>query len=98
MAHRDAELIFDEPEYGELSQSAKDRIASAIDSAEILYPDMSKTKHRYYLVDRFIETNFKKDSKGGLPGHRYYDLADFELDTLDSLEVIADLLRSKTFQ
>ncbi len=37
------------------------------------------TPQAYYLVDKFVKTNFNKISKGGLLGFKYFDLSDYGL-------------------
>jgi hypothetical protein len=47
------------------------------------------TGEKFYLCDEFAETEFRKESHGGIYGHRYLDLRDFLGPTLPA--TIADL-------
>jgi hypothetical protein len=54
--------------------------------------------HRFYLVDRFRETDFRKGSPGGLRGPRFLDLGEIlGTERLPSVEEIAELLSGKTW-
>lgn len=61
---------------GELTQDEKQRILVACKNAPGRGWDVS-TGHKFYLCDELVETDFKKQSSGGIPGHRYLDLRDF---------------------
>jgi len=39
------------------------------------YYDLKENPHRFYLVDKFIPTNAKKTSPGGIWGMRYLDMS-----------------------
>lgn len=55
------------PETGRLTGDHRKRIESSFDK-----PDQP---YRYYLVDRFVPTDAKKTSSGGIMGLRYLDLS-----------------------
>jgi hypothetical protein len=58
-----------------LTQEQKERILGAADEAQARGWDLS-TGHRFFLCDDFQETDFRKTSRGGIMGHRYFDLED----------------------
>lgn len=71
----DAGLIaFDEPEAGTLNDARRQAIRDVIDAAGTYYPSLGETKHRFYIVDVFAPTDFRKMSPGGMMGHRYFDI------------------------
>ena len=52
--------------------------------------------HRFSVVDCFHSTRFKKTSRGGMRGMKYFDLGhELELDELPPVVNIAELLNSK---
>ncbi|WP_022792392.1 hypothetical protein [Marinococcus halotolerans] len=55
--------------------------------------------HRFFFVDRFEETEYKKPTPGGLMGQRYFDLADLPGFTSElSTKEIAELLDNKVWE
>jgi hypothetical protein len=62
-------------EYGTLTASHRSRIQQMIEATP--YYDLASEPHRYYVVNCFLETNFRKVSSGGMRGHRYFDLSDY---------------------
>lgn len=68
------EIVFDNPELGNLSEEQRQAIFDVIAAAQKYYPDLEDEKHRYYVVDAFTPTDFRKTSPGGMMGHRYFDI------------------------
>ena len=68
------ELIFDNPEMGILDDAKRQTIREMIDSSQEYYPNFQENKIRYYIVDKFEQTDFKKKTRGGMMGHRYFDI------------------------
>lgn len=63
-----------------LNENEKSRIIGAIRSNEKQKRGWNlHTPQAYYLVDKFVKTNFNKISKGGLLGFKYFDLSDYGL-------------------
>lgn len=91
------EIIFEE-EYGQLTEDRKNSIQKAISDGDTHGYDMRNTKHRYFFVEKFYETDFKKMTSGAAMGSRIFDLSQI-LDTnpLPPTEKIAELLNSKTW-
>ena len=60
---------------GEPHQPTKEelnRILGIVDGSD--YYNLRHEETRYYIVDRFVKTNFEKTSKYGIFGHRYFNL------------------------
>lgn len=72
-------LQISDHEYGSdtLSEEAKKQLLEAIEAADTLYGYVSQVDHRYYITEKMVETNFSKDSSGGLWGHRYFDIGKY---------------------
>ncbi len=87
-----------EAEYGELTEERKSKIHKAIaDGIEHGY-DLKSIKHRYFFVDKFHETDFKKITPRAPMGTRIFDLSQIlETEQLPSTSEIAELLKSKTW-
>lgn len=56
----------------ELTDKEKGRIKGIAEDSH--YYNLRGEETRYYIVDKFVETNFKKMSKHGIQGHRYFVL------------------------
>lgn len=83
-------------ERGELSQERKELIKKAIEDAKNYGYVLSN--ERYFFVDKFYETDFKKVSSGAPMGSRLFDLTNvLGLDKLPSVQKIANLLKSMTW-
>lgn len=66
------------------------RILGIVDGSSSYY-NLAGESVRYYIVDEFVPTNFKKISKHGIQGHRYFTL-DSDDEKVDGAipEVFAD--------
>lgn len=85
-----------EAEFGKLTDYRKEQVDKAIiDGKKYGYV---LTNERYFFVEKFYETNFKKTSPGGSMGSRNFDLCQvLEMDKLPDTEKIAELLKNKTW-
>lgn len=95
------DIVFDEPEFGTLNENHRRAIRAAIRAAIPYYPDLVDSRHRYYLVDGFSETDFQKKTRGGMMGHRYFDIeeiSDAPLPADASGSQAAEALSGKTFE
>jgi len=99
---KDGELIVEAEEFGALSVEQRNRIKAIICAAETYFKGFASDSHRYYLVDRFSETDVRKASSGGMMGHRYFDIAKLGgADTLRhdaSSEDVATILNGATYE
>ena len=87
-----------EVEYGELTEERKKKIDNAITKGIEFNYDLKNHKHRYFFVEKFYETNFKKITPYAPRGTRIFDLTQvLETDKLPDTEIIAELLRDKTW-
>lgn len=85
-------------EYGELTKDRKQKIKLAMDNADTHGYDIRMIEHRYFFVEQFYETDFKKITPRAPMGSRIFDLTQiFATDNLPDTEKIAELLRTKTW-
>jgi len=85
-----------EAELGKLTDFRKEQIEKAIvDGKNYGY---ALTNERYFFVEKFYETDFKKTSSGGSMGSRNFDLTQvLEIEKLPDTKQIAELLKHKTW-
>lgn len=86
-------------ELGELTEECKEMIVEAMDDGRLFGYDLKSTGHRYFFVEEFHETDFKKTSRGGSMGTRIFDLTQV-LDREDIPEIgeLAELLKDRTWE
>ncbi len=83
---------------GSLTQQQEETIINVINEAHKKFGYNISSKHRFFFVDKFIETNFIKTSKNGMMGKRYFDIANVTgFDKNMTTEEIAKLLKDKTW-
>jgi hypothetical protein len=83
-------------ELGELTNERREQIAKAIDDG--LSSGYSMTDLRFFFVEKFYETDFKKVTPRAPMGTRVFDLSDIlETEQLPSTEDIAEILKTKTW-
>ncbi|PXW62967.1 hypothetical protein [Methylobacterium sp. B4] len=68
------EMTFDDPETGSLDDARRQAIRDVVAAAQAYYPGLEASRHRYYVVDAFTPTDFRKRTGGGMMGHRYFDI------------------------
>jgi len=82
-----------------ITDAHRDLICQVIDSTP--YYHLDNEPHRFYLVNGFFETSFRKQSPHGLQSHRYFDVSDYVIDLKPSPEtsakMLADALSDKYF-
>lgn len=89
------ELNF-ETEYGTLTLEHKDKIKMALEDGISHGYDLKNRKHRYFFVEKFYDTDFKKTTPRAPMGTRIFDLSQIlETDTLPETDEIAKKLREK---
>lgn len=88
-----------EVEKGSITDEMKQRIYDAIHDGKNYGYNLQDTKHRYFFVDEFFDTNFEKETKGAPRGSRMFDLCDLlDVDKLPDTKEIAKLLKTKTWK
>ena len=95
---KDGEIEY-ETELGEVTQEHKDTIVKAMEDALSYGYDLKNYKHKYFFVDKFYETDFKKVSTGAPMGARIFDLTGIlNTDKLPEVDQIAEILKEKTWE
>ncbi len=83
-------------ELGELTEERKEKIKRAIDDARTYGYVMDNT--RYFFVDKFYETDFKKATLYAPMGPRIFDLTEvLHTNDLPGTQKIAELLKEETW-
>lgn len=86
-------------ELGNLTDEYKSRILRAIDDGKNYGYDLAHNNQRYFIVDKFYETDFKKSTPRPPMGSRIFDLAKIlETDKIPEIDKIADILKTKTWE
>ena len=76
-----------------------EKIKIAIKQSKDFGYDLVNFEHRYFFVEQFYETNFKKVTPYALMGTRFFDLCSIlQTDTLPNTEKIAEILSNKTWE
>ncbi len=85
-------------EFGEFTDEYKNKIQIAIQDSQSYGYDLKTTEHRYFFVEKFYETDFKKITPKAPMGTRIFDLSQiFGIDTIPDMEKVAELLKNKTW-
>lgn len=91
--------VEDKAELGALTEERKRLINDAIKDGKNYGYNMETANVRYFFVDQFFATDFKKITPNGAMGTRFFDLAQIlETKDLPETEKIAELLKSKTWE
>ena len=86
-------------ELGNLTDEYKSRILRAIDDGKNYGYDLAHNNQRYFIVDKFYETDFKKSTPRPPMGSRIFDLAKIlETDKIPEIDKIADILKTRTWE
>lgn len=86
------------PEFGELTDERKQMIAKAMADGDSHGYDLRTIEHRYFFVEQFYETDFKKITSGGSMGTRIFDLSNLlGTDEMPDVGQIAELLKTKSW-
>lgn len=83
-----------------LNKEEEEIIFKAIKEAYDRYGDKVNKDHRFFIVDKFYETEYKKTSKYGVQNARYYNLENIlgeDITEVDGVSVIADKLKDYEF-
>lgn len=82
--------------YGEpITEEDKKKIEDCINKSITLFGcDIGARSHKYFIVDKFIETDYQKKSANGIMQNKYFDLYKrLEVKELPSVEEIAEKLK-----
>lgn len=68
-------------------------------SSQWIHLSRRNYKHKYFFVDKFYGTDFKKVSTGAPIGARIFDLTGIlNTDKIPEVEQIAEILKEKTWE
>ena len=85
-------------EYGELTEERKESIQKAIEDSASYGYDLRTVEHRYFFVDEFYKTDFKKISPRAPMGTRVFDLTKvLGTDMIPDTKELAERLVEKTW-
>lgn len=85
-------------EYGELTDKRKNIIMNAILDGDSRGYNLRTIKHRYFFVEKFYETDFKKITPKAPMGSRIFDLTQvLGRNELPNVKEIAELLRKENW-
>lgn len=85
-------------EFGKLTDEFKKKILTAIQDSALYGYNLKTIKHRYFFVEKFYETDFKKISSGASRGTKVFDLQQMlNVNDLPDTEKIAQLLKNKSW-
>lgn len=90
-----------EEEIGKINDKDKQKIIESIIDAQNYGYDLARCPHRFFIVDKFHETNFEKISKYPPRGNRIFDISEIlgiKDKELPSTDKIAELLRNETWE
>lgn len=87
-----------EVEHGELTNERKETIAKAMEDGDSHGYDLRTIKHRYFFVERFYETDFKKITPRAPMGSRVFDLTQvLGTEDIPDTENLARILMNETW-
>ncbi len=85
-------------EYGELTEERKETISKAMADGDSHGYNLRTIEHRYFFVDKFYETDFKKNTPYAPWGTRVFDLTKvLGTDNIPDTEELAQRLKSETW-
>jgi len=83
---------------GQVTEKQKNNIINMIHDAQKNIGWNIKINNKFFCVEEFIETDFKKVSKGGLFGKKYFNLNQYlKKDMFKNTSEISDLLNTSTW-
>ncbi len=85
-------------EFGDLTDERKKAIAKSMANGDANGYDLRHIKHRYFFVDKFYETDFKKTTPRAPMGTRIFDLTQIlKTDVIPDTETLAQRLAEETW-
>ncbi len=92
-------MKYDKPELGELTEERIEKIDKAIEDSVKYGYNLQTNKYRYFFVDKFYQTDFKKITPRAPMGSRIFDLTKvINVEELPQTKEIAELLKTKTWE
>lgn len=100
IAHRqDGKLIYKGEHEVQVSENELAKINEAIDRAKKYGYDLENVSHRYFFVDKFYPTDFKKDSNYPIQKSKFFNLAEIlDCKNMPDTNTIADTLNGKKWE
>ena len=87
-----------EAEFGELTDERKKKIQESILDGDSHGYDLRTIKHRYFFVEKFYETDFRKVTPRPPMGTRIFDLTQvLGIDKMPDTQKVAELLAAETW-
>ena len=85
-------------EFGELTDERKETIEKAMADGDSHGYDLRSIEHRYFFVDKFYETDFKKVTPRAPMGTRIFDLTQvLGTEDIPDIEELAQRLMSESW-
>ncbi|MGP1493515.1 MAG: hypothetical protein ACTTJJ_08885 [Prevotella fusca] len=85
-------------EFGELTEERKETIAKAMADGDSHGYDLRTIEHRYFFVEKFYETEFKKITPRAPMGTRIFDLTQvLGTEDIPPIEELAERLKNETW-
>lgn len=85
-------------EFGELTEERKQKIISSMQDGDSHGYDLRTIKHRYFFVEKFYETDFKKITPRAPMGSRIFDLTQIiRTDDIPETKELAEILKKNTW-
>ena len=85
-------------EFGELTQERKETIAKAMADGDSHGYDLRTIEHRYFFVEKFYETDFRKITPRAPMGTRIFDLTQvLGSEDIPPMEELAEKLKDETW-
>ena len=85
-------------EFGELTDERKSIIAEAMADGDLHGYDLRTTEHRYFFVEKFYETDYKKVTPRAPMGTRIFDLTQvLGTEDIPDIEELAQRLMSESW-
>jgi|SRR5690625_4053730 len=78
ISYQHEQLIVENIVLGNLTEKQKNDVKHVIIEAKEKYGYFISEGHRFFFVDHFFESNYRKTSKYGLISSKYFDLADIQ--------------------
>lgn len=86
------------PEFGELTDERKQKIIDAIIDGDSHGYDLRTIEHRYFFVEKFYETDFKKITPRAPMGTRVFDLSQvLATEKIPEIKELAEVLKEKSW-